>query len=189
MGRDGPRLRGRGARAPAPGRSRCAATTTRWWRCRTSSEGAVIEYEVRLDGERGLAAGGRRAPGEHDPHPRGRARGPAGVRLVSRRRARSASRTRCRRVTTSTATASTPCGPTPGGSRPASSLARRAAADRRPGVRRRGVAGDARVHPRRGATPRAARARRSRTSRSTPGSTARRGATPTSAGCCRPCPA
>ena len=59
----------------------------------------MTPYEVAARRRARLAAG-RRAPAVDDPHPRARAPGAARVRLVPRRRAASARRTRCRRAST-----------------------------------------------------------------------------------------
>ena len=114
---------------------------------RTSSRGGGDRLRGAAGRRAGVAAGRRRAPGQHHPHPRGRAtgRGSCSARAGSAPAARAVHAAAGR--ATSTASASTPCGRTRAGSRPASSPGPTRCSCRRPGLRRRGVARDGRVHP------------------------------------------
>ena len=117
MGRDGSRLPGRRAR-PVGAHVRGARPPLRAGRDLTGLEGAVIEYEVELDGEQRLAARRGRPSAAARSTP---ARASDQARLVfgsCRVGAPAARAVHAAAASTSRATASTPCGRTPAGCRP-----------------------------------------------------------------------
>ena len=187
LGRD-ERARARSrSSASRRGRSPSRATTTRSLLVDDLEPGSVTPYDVRLDGELGLAAR-RRPPGAGRPHARSRA---AACGSSSARAGSAVPSPTSRRGLAGGARRSTGVDAlwTYAQAAPArrGRMARRAPAPRRPGVRGRGLARRRSSSSAHGATRARHPARRSPTSRSTRASTARRGPSPTSAGCSRPC--
>ena len=148
LGRDRQPVHRRGAGPPRAHLDRGRATTTPWSCVEGLAPGTSTPYDVRLDGERGLAAARTRdAAAVAHPHAGRRPAAPARVRVLPLRHpGRGGRRQQLRRRR-------------PGRLRPADDwsppddrLARRAAAAGRPGLRRRDLRGDAGDGSARGAT-------------------------------------